>query len=595
MISGVIPNQFHFVFGLRPQRRPFHLAHYLCLESCLQVNRPKAIYFYYQHEPYGPYWEAIRRKLKLERVRPNTFIKDFRYNDSLIRKLRYAHHSDFIRLEKLLERGGIYADIDTLFVRPLRPDLFKHAFVLGREPDVLDTRTGKSSRSLCNAFIMSSPGAEFGRRWLEAMPSHFDGSWSNHSTLLPQSLADRFPELIHIEPQRSFYRYPPSTVGFAALFEDYQPIPNEVYSIHLWAHLWWEKARVDFTYLHQGRLNKEFVSNQTTTYSIAARPFLPDASVPDPKVRLADYVRDRIESATLSLQREIRFRAGLAIYPLLRRIWSKASQRLSLARGHRAYTEFSKEFKLRNLFENAILRNITEGDEYGIFDERFNADEVVIDVGAHIGVFSRACHWLGSRNIHAFEAEPTNYALLQHNLAGLNGISLTYAAVFSGMAEISELTHSGHVFSNTGGGSVIFGQNLFEFAGVGHLKPERLCTTAPLITFDDVLNRFNRVRLLKLDCEGSEYPILLTSKCLHKVDRIVGEYHVIDDHQMDLVVPAARVDGFRSYDGETIREKLTAEGFNVTIIPKGTLGLFNAVRRPSDERGGGDGAHRTFQ
>jgi hypothetical protein len=43
----VIPNQFHFVFGLRKQREPFHLAHYLCLESCRCVNQPESIRFYY--------------------------------------------------------------------------------------------------------------------------------------------------------------------------------------------------------------------------------------------------------------------------------------------------------------------------------------------------------------------------------------------------------------------------------------------------------------------------------------------------------------------------------------------------------------------
>ena len=31
---------------------------------------------------------------------------------------RYAHHSDFIRLDALLARGGVYADVDTIFVRP---------------------------------------------------------------------------------------------------------------------------------------------------------------------------------------------------------------------------------------------------------------------------------------------------------------------------------------------------------------------------------------------------------------------------------------------------------------------------------------------
>lgn len=51
-INGAkIPRLFHFVFGLKEQAEPFHLAYYLCFKSCLEVNKPKAIHFYYKNEP----------------------------------------------------------------------------------------------------------------------------------------------------------------------------------------------------------------------------------------------------------------------------------------------------------------------------------------------------------------------------------------------------------------------------------------------------------------------------------------------------------------------------------------------------------------
>ncbi len=34
-----------------------------------------------------------------------------------------------------------------------------------------------------------------------------------------------------------------------------------------------------------------------------------------------------------------------------------------------------------------------------------------------------------------------------------------------------------------------------------------------------------RIKLLKLDCEGAEHEIIRTSKLLHLIDEIVGEYH----------------------------------------------------------------------
>ena len=43
---------------------------------------------------------------------------------------------------------------------------------------------------------------------------------------------------------------------------------------------------------------------------------------------------------------------------------------------------------------------------------------------------------------------------------------------------------------------------------------------------DDVsMKGARRVNLLKIDCEGAEFPILLTSNRLAAIDRIVGEYH----------------------------------------------------------------------
>lgn len=63
-----VPRIFHFVYGLRPQTRPFHLAHYLSIESCIRVNRPDRVLFHYRHPPWGRYWDLIRDKLELVSV-----------------------------------------------------------------------------------------------------------------------------------------------------------------------------------------------------------------------------------------------------------------------------------------------------------------------------------------------------------------------------------------------------------------------------------------------------------------------------------------------------------------------------------------------
>jgi len=45
------------------------------------------------------------------------------------------------------------------------------------------------------------------------------------------------------------------------------------------------------------------------------------------------------------------------------------------------------------------------------------------------------------------------------------------------------------------------------------------------IRLDDVLEKHETVRLIKIDVEGSEYEILFTSKKLERVKVITGEFH----------------------------------------------------------------------
>lgn len=272
----MIPNRFHFVFGLKEQTEPFHLMYYLCLVSCIEVNRPDAVFFHYYHEPYGDWWERIKPRLQLRRIEPDSFVAGYRYADKRLAGFRYAHLADFARLRILHEEGGIYADIDTLFLRPFPKEWLARDFILGRERPPPEAKDGGS---LCNAWIASTPGAEFCRIWLDAMAGEFDGSWSNHSTLLPYRLSRRHPELLSIEPTTSFYALDWTPDAVNALFLHDTPLPEQAYSLHLWNHLWWSRERLDFSHFHAGRLTPEYVAYAATTYARHARRFLPDDAV----------------------------------------------------------------------------------------------------------------------------------------------------------------------------------------------------------------------------------------------------------------------------------------------------------------------------
>lgn len=268
-----VPRIFHFVYGLAPQTEPFHLVHYLALASCLEVNRPDRVLFHFHHRPWGEHWERIAPRVEARRIRRPRV--RFRYGDRRIEAYRYAHEADFLRLDLLLEHGGVYADLDTIFVRPIPDRLFTERFVLGREDDVPCATTGAARASLCNALILAEPGAEFGRLWRSRMAAAFDGTWSGHSTLLPAALAAAHPRVVHVEPAPTFYPYMWTRRDLGRLLQACEPIGDGVTSVHLWAHLWWSARRRDFSDFHAGLVTEEFVRTADTTYTLLARPFLP--------------------------------------------------------------------------------------------------------------------------------------------------------------------------------------------------------------------------------------------------------------------------------------------------------------------------------
>jgi hypothetical protein len=275
-----IPRLFHFVFGLRPQDEPFHLVHYLALESCRRVNAPEAILFHYLEEPWGEWWERIRPYLQLHPVDPEPFVRDSaRYANSaegrVIRQrgLEYAHESDFIRMKVLQRWGGVYADIDTLFLQPLPAELFRERFVIGAEQDDAE-QPDPMARSLCNALMLARADSEFLHRWLERMYQVFDGTWSRHSCQEATRLRRLMPEQVRVLPKRCFHRHGADPAGVRTLFEGLDADFTGMVSMHLWAHLWWDEWRTDFTTVHGAMIDEEYVRHADTTYALAARRFL---------------------------------------------------------------------------------------------------------------------------------------------------------------------------------------------------------------------------------------------------------------------------------------------------------------------------------
>jgi hypothetical protein len=279
MGKGMIPNIFHFVFGMAPDfgGKPFSLCHYLSIKSAVELNKPAKAIFHYQFEPEGEWWQKAKPLLSMNKVvAPGTFMGQPFYH--------VAHKADVIRLQALKQTGGIYLDLDTISVKPLT-GLLQNKFVIGQElkpgwiPKNWRQRLKKnmglikkqttSSTGLCNAVLLSEPNSDFVNLWLNEYKTFRskgrDKYWNEHSVIVPERLASANPDkLTQLGPYA--FHYPLyDAAGLRSMFEENNSFP-EAYLHHVWESFSWEP--------YLSKLTAENIRRENTTYNLIARKFL---------------------------------------------------------------------------------------------------------------------------------------------------------------------------------------------------------------------------------------------------------------------------------------------------------------------------------
>lgn len=171
--------------------------------------------------------------------------------------------------------------------------------------------------------------------------------------------------------------------------------------------------------------------------------------------------------------------------------------------------------------DSGCLREMWGGhDSYeiaGLDDVR-----TVVDIGANIGTFAiLVAHLYPHAFVRAFEPEPENYALLVRNIEanGMGDRIETIAAAVSDHRNGIDL-HPGHGLTHMC--TALPGQRCE--ANPGH---DAHTVRSDSVTLDDALAGLERVDLLKVDCEGSEFDIFRspTAETLAKVMRLRMEIH----------------------------------------------------------------------
>lgn len=143
----------------------------------------------------------------------------------------------------------------------------------------------------------------------------------------------------------------------------------------------------------------------------------------------------------------------------------------------------------------------------------------VIDIGGHVGTFSCRLTQLHPRAyVRAFEPSATTAAYLRRNIAQNN---------VGARVEVFERALSGNtgvaVFDDNGAGSGLNG-----LLAAGHSSGNAI--EVATVSFDDVVVSVQApIDLVKIDCEGGEYDLVLGSKpeSWASVRRVVIEHHPV--------------------------------------------------------------------
>ena len=227
-------------------------------------------------------------------------------------------------------------------------------------------------------------------------------------------------------------------------------------------------------------------------------------------------------------------------------------------------------------FDQLIYEHVVEANEYDLPD-RFDPADVIVDVGAHIGAFAHAALIRGCGHVHGIEVDLENLRIAAENLRrhiDAGAATLTYGAAWRSDSNDDVLSFQASPsygpMVNTGGGRVL---------ALPNGEP------LPKVNFDAFLlgatrGGAQRVRFLKLDCEGSEWPILLTSKRLDLVDEIAGEFHEVGEDE------TSSREKYSGLTYEDLGQTLGKQGFDVAFQPYPfrvhffrRIGLFFAKRK----------------
>jgi FkbM family methyltransferase len=207
---------------------------------------------------------------------------------------------------------------------------------------------------------------------------------------------------------------------------------------------------------------------------------------------------------------------------------------IQIIRRYKNWTEILVKIRKKQRLTRLILRNGVQIDSpgdnpwfLGMVDDTFfedvhtppglhvEANDVVVDIGANVGIFTLFSAFRTQKTVYAFEPAPENIRFLNRNIRTnrLRNVIVHNVAVCDKTGKLTKLYLVDSV-----------GHSLFDHAG----KRKKYIEVPPM-TLQHIMDNVvaGEVGFLKIDCEGCEGLIFSSTPtdCLRRIKKIVVEFH----------------------------------------------------------------------
>lgn len=183
-------------------------------------------------------------------------------------------------------------------------------------------------------------------------------------------------------------------------------------------------------------------------------------------------------------------------------------------------TNSGLKFNIRNIKNSTDIHIFTEIWIQNIYKKKnfdIKKNDIIIDIGANIGLFSLwAYQFCKNGQIYGYEPNNDNFKMFEKNIFENN---ITNISIFK------------KIVSNVEGTRKLYQTNDFGTNTIYGSKNDAVDVQST--TLEKIFNENNlsNCDLLKMDCEGAEYEILLnlSDTIFKKINKICLEYHNMEE------------------------------------------------------------------